>query len=84
MQVTVKLFATFRDYLPPEARRNNALGLEVEPGITVQQLIGRFNLPECLVHLVLVNGSFIPPEARASTVLGDGDQLAVWPPIAGG
>jgi sulfur carrier protein ThiS len=31
-----------------------------------------------------VNGVFIPPDARATTSLKDGDTLAVWPPIAGG
>jgi molybdopterin converting factor small subunit len=26
----------------------------------------------------------VPPEERATSVLKDGDTLAVWPPIAGG
>ena len=37
-----------------------------------------------LVHLVLVNGVYVPPEQRAERVLKDGDVLAIWPPIAGG
>jgi sulfur carrier protein ThiS len=37
-----------------------------------------------LVHLVLVNGSFVPPEQRATRELVEGDVLAIWPPIAGG
>ncbi len=37
-----------------------------------------------LVHLVLVNGSFVGPEDRAARVLRAGDALAVWPPVAGG
>jgi len=36
------------------------------------------------VHLVLVNGSYIAPEQRASQTLAEGDVLAIWPPIAGG
>jgi molybdopterin converting factor small subunit len=43
-----------------------------------------FSLPEKLTHLVLLNGTFIPPEVRSSTALSAGDTLAVWPPIAGG
>ena len=37
-----------------------------------------------LVHLVLVNGVFVPPDERAGKCLDNGDVLAVWPPIAGG
>jgi sulfur carrier protein ThiS len=37
-----------------------------------------------LVHLVLINGHYVPPEQRASRVLNEGDVLAIWPPIAGG
>jgi sulfur carrier protein ThiS len=36
------------------------------------------------VHLVLLNGEFIPPQARAERALIAGDVLAIWPPIAGG
>jgi molybdopterin converting factor small subunit len=84
MKVTVKLFATLGDYLPEAARRTNSLELEVPAGISVGELVSRFNLPERLVHLVLVNGNYIPAEERLSHALADGDQLAVWPPVAGG
>jgi len=36
------------------------------------------------VHLVLINGSYVAPEDRATRTLVDGDVLAIWPPIAGG
>jgi sulfur carrier protein ThiS len=51
---------------------------------TVDAVLKPFLLPPKLVHLVLVNGTYIPPEARAGTVLRENDALAVWPPIAGG
>jgi sulfur carrier protein ThiS len=41
-------------------------------------------LPEKLVHLVLVNGSYVAPEKRPTQTLNEGDVLAIWPPIAGG
>jgi len=53
-------------------------------GATVAQLIQRFNLPKTLVHLVLINGHFVPPAAREARLLREGDVLAIWPPIAGG
>jgi sulfur carrier protein ThiS len=36
------------------------------------------------VHLVLVNGEFVPPAERSGRMLAEGDVLAIWPPIAGG
>ena len=84
MRVTVKLFATLGDYLPEAARRTNSLELELASGTTVAEVVSRFNLPERLVHLVLVNGNYIPGEERLSHRLNEGDHLAVWPPVAGG
>jgi len=83
MRVAFKLFASLTDYLPPE-RDGNRIELDVDEGITVSELIARFRVPEGRAHLVLVNGHFVPPAARAAHRLGDGDELAVWPPIAGG
>ena len=48
------------------------------------QLVERFALPLKLVHLVLIDGTFVPPAERASRVLSDGETLAIWPPVAGG
>lgn len=84
MQITFKLFATLTDYLPPEARRSNLTTLDVAPDASIAQIIAPFGLPEKLVHLVLVNGSYIAPEDRMTKTLVDGDVLAIWPPIAGG
>jgi sulfur carrier protein ThiS len=84
LKVTLKLFATLGDYLPPGARSNEAT-LEFDGAApTVGELIERHALPSKLVHLVLVNGAFVTPEARAAHTLKDGDVLAIWPPIAGG
>ena len=83
MRVTVKLYATLGDYLPAGSR-NNRVELEVADHAAVGEVLAPFGLPPRLTHLVLVNGVFIPPEARAACRLKDGDILAVWPPIAGG
>ena len=84
MHITFKLFATLTDYLPADARRSNLVALEVADDATIAQIIAPFGMPDRLVHLVLVNGTFIPPEERASKTLVEGDVLAIWPPIAGG
>jgi sulfur carrier protein ThiS len=88
VEITLKLFATLGDYLPRElngrVRTFNQLPIEVADAATVQAVIDQFNVPRAKAHLVLVNGIFIPPGERAQHPLRAGDELAVWPPIAGG
>lgn len=84
MQITFKLYATLGDYLPADRRRDNAMALDIADHTTVSDAIAPFGLPAKLVHLVLINGHFVPPEQRATRTLVDGDVLAIWPPIAGG
>ena len=84
MNITFKLFASLTDYLPQAARRGNLLALDVAPDAPISQIIEPFGLPPRLVHLVLVNGTYIQPEARRPHTLHEGDVLAIWPPIAGG
>jgi sulfur carrier protein ThiS len=83
MKITLKLFATLGDYLPPGARQNQ-IELALPEGTSVADAIAPLGLPAPLVHLVLVNGVYIAPADRASRLLVDGDALAIWPPIAGG
>lgn len=84
MEITFKLFASLSDYLPADARRTNALSVDLAEGCTVASVIESWMLPTRLVHLVLVNGEFVPPNLRAERRLTAGDVLAIWPPIAGG
>ena len=84
MKITLKLFATLTDYLPPESRYTNVVELELAPGTRIGQVIEQYGLPEKWVHLVLINGQYIAPEKRLSQTLTEGDVLAIWPPIAGG
>ncbi len=84
MKITFKLFASLTDYLPQQARYSNVLELDVQEGATILQVIEPFALPEKMVHLVLVNGTYIAPEIRMTHPLKEGDVLAIWPPIAGG
>jgi sulfur carrier protein ThiS len=88
MRITFKLFAMLTDYLPRQVdgrpRSGNVIELDLPEGSTVQQVIDRFDLPARLVHLVLVDGTFIPKEERESRELVAGQTLAIWPPVAGG
>ncbi|MBM3348862.1 MAG: MoaD/ThiS family protein [Betaproteobacteria bacterium] len=83
MQITLKLFASLSHYLPKHAIRNE-FQLEIAEGSTISQVIELQKLPIKLIHLVLLNGHFITPEKRETTVLKENDALALCPPVAGG
>lgn len=80
---TLKLYSVLAQHLPPGAEKNTAT-VPVTEATTVGSLIAAFNLPAQHCHLVLLNGVFVAPDARAATPVRDGDALAIWPPVAGG
>lgn len=82
MKITLKLFAAFAEYLPPDADGNEAL-IDAPGPLTPRQLIERFRLPPEQVRVVMRNGEFVPADARDAP-LADGDTVAVWPSIQGG
>ncbi|MCX7178843.1 MAG: MoaD/ThiS family protein [Proteobacteria bacterium] len=84
MKAALKLYASLSYYLPTESRKTKRIDLDLEPGTTVLDLIDRYRLPVQLCKLVLIDGAFVPPEARATRALRQGEVLAIWPPIAGG
>ena len=84
MRITFKLYASLTQYLPAQARYDNRVQLDLPEGATVQQVIEPYGMPTKLVHLVLINGTYVPPDERLSRQLVQGDVLAIWPPIAGG
>ena len=82
MKVTFKLYASLSSYLPDDAQ-NHQIELELSEPTSPLQLLARYGVPEADVHLVLINGVFVAPSQR-DNALKEGDQLAVWPAIAGG
>ena len=83
MKVTVKLYATLADCLPPNTK-GNAVSIDVDSDVSITEILDRFRVPERMTKLVLVNGTYVAPEDRPARRLQEGDQLAVWPPVAGG
>ena len=79
MKVRLKLFATFRRYLPP-GTQGSACDVEVPEGTQVSSLLSRFGLPENESRTILVNGR----DAESDRVLQDGDVVAAFPTMAGG
>jgi sulfur carrier protein ThiS len=85
MKITFKLFASLTDYLPPQRERgSNFVDIDVPEGASILEAVAPFQLPQKMVHLVLVNGIYVPPAERGTRRLSEGDVLAIWPPVAGG
>ena len=84
MKIALKLFASLSTHLPAGARASHRVDLEVAPGTTVQDVIGRQGLPDPLCAIVLVDGQWVARADRAARVLTEGQVLAIWPPVAGG
>ncbi len=79
MKVEVKLFANFREYLPPGSEKYSCT-LEFAEGTTIKQVLARLKIPEDLPMVPLVNGIHRRPEDP----LQPGDILSIFPPVAGG
>lgn len=79
MRVHIELYASLTSYLPPASHRHCA-SIEVSEDSTPENVLQQYRVPPELAHLVVVNGSYVPPEDRAERCLEEGDVLAVWPP----
>ncbi len=84
MRVSLKLFASFTEHLPPDARVRHRTELDVDPGTTVLDLIRRHGLPEALCAIVLIDGVWVARPDRAARALSEGQVVAIWPAVAGG
>ncbi|HSR09883.1 MAG TPA: MoaD/ThiS family protein [Thermodesulfobacteriota bacterium] len=79
MKVEVKLFANFREFLPPESR-NYTCALDLEEGATVARALAQLKIPESIPMITLVNGI----HKTFEDALSPNDILSVFPPVAGG
>ncbi len=83
MVITIKLFATFMEFLPANRDGHSAV-LELPGNATISAAIKKVKVPDEMVHLILINGVYVSPELRNTHQLVDGDVLALWPAVAGG
>lgn len=80
MQVKVKLMGVLRSKLPPGSQGGRAM-IEAEVGTPVAAILERLGIAGGHVHLIMVNGAMELDRQRA---LGEGDEVTVFPPVAGG
>ena len=83
MKITLKLFAGLEHLLPPGTAGNEA-EIDVLADARLNDVIEQFRVPPEMAKLVVVNGLYVAPEERDSRRLQSGDEVAIWPPIAGG
>ena len=79
MKITIKLIATYRDFLPPECS-GNTHELEAPAVATAVSVLARFGVPTDGMSVILVNGRTPEPDQ----MLQDGDVVCAFPAIAGG
>jgi sulfur-carrier protein len=79
VKVTVRLFATFREFLPQHAIRST-LHLDVEEHESVEAVLKALCVPDDLPRIILINGL----HAAEDSLLTDGDVVSVFPPLVGG
>jgi molybdopterin converting factor small subunit len=77
--VHVRVFATLRQYCP-DLRLGETMAVELAEGGTVGELIRQLELPGDLVKIVFVNHAI----RRDEHMLGEGDEVGIFPPVAGG
>jgi sulfur carrier protein ThiS len=80
VQITVKLMASLRSKLPAGAT-GATTRMDVQSGSTIAAAMEQLGIPSAHIHLVTINGEMEPDRSR---VLVEGDELVVFPPVAGG
>lgn len=83
MRVRVQLYAMFSRYAPRAAQGDEPgkPAIELPDGATIQDALARLALPAEMPKFLFVNRKRTRDLALA---LADGDELGVFPPIAGG
>lgn len=76
IKVTVKFFATLREYGPKQE------ALTIPADSKVKLLFDKYNIPKDERRaIILINGR---PHKDLITILKDGDVISIFPPIGGG
>lgn len=79
MKVHVKLFASLRKYAPAGVTTERVI-VEVPPGAAVRDAIAALGIPTEHARMIVSQEGQLEPSAP----LVDGQQLDVFPPLAGG
>lgn len=79
MEVEIRLFATFKAFLP-DGTEGFSFRKTVHEGTTVGTVLNELHLPKEMNKTIIINS--IP--ASSEQTLHEGDVVSIFPPIAGG
>lgn len=79
MTVEIRLFASFREFLP-EGASGFSFTREIAGAMTAGKIIEELKLSPDVPKLIIVNGVL----AGTDRVLEDGDVVSLFPPVSGG
>lgn len=79
MQITVKLHGTLRKYLPAGSRDNFTV-VDVPAGATIADVVHRLGIPPNHTKMMVSGDEHL----EATSVLRDGQEVNLFPPLAGG
>jgi sulfur carrier protein ThiS len=80
MQITIRLLASYRRYLPEDQDVQGGYTYDIPPGQRVGDILANLPIPETDAFTFLLNGG----HAQRDQVLREGDILAVFPAVGGG
>lgn len=70
--------------LLPEGMKGNQFSIEAEDNTVLSALFTDLGVSDDDRLLTILNGSIVTPENYTGTLLSDGDQLSLMPPIVAG
>ncbi len=76
--ITVKLFAMLKKYVPEGS--SDGISLSLSSGATVQDVVDTLKIPREQACMLVVGDTYV----EVKTVLEDGLELSIFPPLAGG
>lgn len=79
MALQLLLAATLRKYIP-DYDAATGYTLQVEPGMTVRQIVQQLKIPEQEVKLIMIDGI----GSKWDAVLQGEERVALFPPVGGG
>ena len=77
IEIKLKLYTVLKKYMPEDLPSGM---LSVQQNSKVIDVIEQLKIPDDLPQIILINGMQGEPES----VLEDGDELRIFPPISGG
>jgi sulfur carrier protein ThiS len=80
MQITIRLLASYRRYLPKGHDSQASYLVEIPPGVRLDDVLADLPIPPNETYTFLLNGH----HAGRDLILQPGDVLAVFPAVGGG